>query len=47
MHSQVVNERGVEVIEGDVPVSVQEPAIKEVKGRQDDNGAGVGRMEDG
>jgi len=47
VHSQVVNERGVEVVEGDVPVSVQEPAVKEVKDGEDDDGAGVGGMEDG
>jgi len=43
---QVVDERGVEVVEGDVPVSVQEPAIKEVEDREDDDGAGVGGTED-
>ena len=47
MRSQVVDERGVEVIEGDVPVRVEEPAVKEVEDREDDDGASVGRTEDG
>jgi len=46
VRSQVINKRGVEVIKGDVPVGVQELAVKEVKDGEDDDGAGVGRMED-
>ena len=46
MRSQVIDERGVEVVESDVPIGVQEPAIKEVKDGEDDDGAGVGRTED-
>jgi len=44
---QVVDEQGVKVVEGNVPVGVQKPAVKEVKGGQDYDGAGVGRMVDG
>ena len=43
----MVDEWGVEVVEGDVPVSVQEPAIEEVEDGEDDDGAGVGGTEDG
>jgi len=46
VHSQVINEWGVEVVKGDVPIGVQEPAVKEVKDGEDDDGAGVGRTED-
>src|SRR5712672_775512 len=45
--SQVVDKWGVEVIECDVPVSVQEPAVEEVEDGEDYNGAGVGGVEDG
>jgi len=47
VRSQVIDEWGVEVVESDVPIGVQEPAIKEVKDGEDDDGAGVGGMEDG
>jgi len=43
----VVDKWGVEVVEGDVPVRVEEPAVKEVKDGEDDDGAGIGGTEDG
>jgi len=47
VRGQVVDEWDVEVIEGDVPVSVQEPAVEEVEDGEDYNGAGIGGVEDG
>jgi len=45
--SQVVDELGVEVVEGDVPISVQELAVEEVEDGEDYKGASIGRVEDG
>ena len=47
VHGQVVNEWGVEVIEGDVPICVQELAVKEVENGQYDDGTGESGVEDG